>query len=213
MKNPYTPAPIDPEKEKFYGRREYIDKILSSDDKMMLILGARRMGKSSLLKQIEYLSNPPSYIGVYLNVADIDTQEEFADKLRLSCKNEFFEQIEFDVEELRGENLFDSLSQLDKRLQDKGTQLLLLCDESEKFMDFEEPFLKSIKSFIRYDSQMIRLIFTASQGIYKLYETEWTPPFLHGVHEVTLSRLASDEAESLIRQVGPDDKPAIEVSN
>ena len=82
MKNPYTRYPIDPksdEKFNFYGREEYIDKILSSDDKMMLILGARRMGKSSLLKQIEYLSNPPSYIGVYLNVADIDTQEEFAD--------------------------------------------------------------------------------------------------------------------------------------
>lgn len=217
MENPYIPTPIEPKLgEKFYGRQEYIDKILSSDDKIMLILGARRIGKTSLFKQIEYLSDPPSYIGVYLDLLRVKTQEKFADELCFSGQNEFFKQIQFDVEKLKGENLFESLSQLDGMLQQRGTQLLLLCDEAEKFIDFDEPFLKSMQSFIKYDSQMIRLIFTASQEIYKLHDTcrEWdTPPFLHGVPEVTLSRLAYDEAEGLIRQINSEGKPAIEVSS
>jgi len=210
MKNPYTRYPIDPksdEKFNFYGREEYIDKILSSDDKTMLILGARRIGKTSLLKQIEYCSDPASYLGVYLDLSDVQTQKEFA--------NELFKQIQFYVKKLKCENLFESLIQLDEELRQKGTQLILLCDEAERFVGFDEPFLKDMQSFIKHESQKIRLILAASQGIYKLYDTcrGWTtPPFLHGVPEVALSRLEDDEAEGLIRQINSEGKPAIEVS-
>lgn len=215
MANPYTTNWVSG--ENFYGRQGYIGQILDSDDRMMLILGTRKIGKTSLLRQIEYLSNPPSYIGVYLDLSGVQTQEYFADRLLFSCsQDKFFEQIQFDVEKFKGESLFEILSELDGKLKKKRTQLILLCDESERFADFDESFLKGIQSFIRYDSQRIRLILTASQGIYKLYDTRrgWTtPPFLHGVPEMTLSRLEDDEAESLIRQIDSEGKSAIEVSD
>ncbi|MBM3238723.1 hypothetical protein FJZ31_20725 [Candidatus Poribacteria bacterium] len=222
MNNPYTTDSVCG--EKFYGRKVIIPKIMESKDNMTLVLGARRMGKTSLLRQIEYISGTPdwpSHIGVWVSLEGVQTQEQLANRLFEACRRDdnnkkFSEQIGFDIEILRGKGLFDSFSLLDKAMWQKEMQLILLFDEAGQLENVSENLLKDIQSFFRYNSQRIRLILAASQEIYNLYDTckEWTtPPFLHGVSELTLSRLTGGEVESLIRQRDSEGKPVIEVSN
>ena len=42
--------------ERFYGRRALIDEILNGPRNSLWVLGTRRIGKTSLLKQLEHLT-------------------------------------------------------------------------------------------------------------------------------------------------------------
>jgi len=198
MINPYTISAIYG--ENFYGRKELIDDILNSEGRMILILGSRRIGKTSLLKQIEYIANPSSYIAIYLPLDIIYSPDDFARMLGVSFipKRESFEQMGFDIEDFRDENLFHNLMILDESLQTQNLQLFILCDEAERLISFDEIFLKEIREFFGHSARNIRLILAASQGIYKLNEI--SVPFLHDVPEIIISRMTDDEAENLIRQ-------------
>ena len=43
--------------ERFYGRSSLIDEILDGPRNSLWVLGTRRIGKTSLLKQLEYLTS------------------------------------------------------------------------------------------------------------------------------------------------------------
>ena len=216
MINPYTISAVYG--ENFYGRQEIIDDILNNKGRIILILGSRRIGKTSLLKQIEYIANPLSYIGIYLPLDSIYSPDDFARMLGVSFipKRKSFEQIGFDIENFRDENLFHNLMVLDEALQSKNLQLFILCDEAERLVSFDEIFLKEIRGFFGDSAQNIRLILAASQGIYKLYDIskEWTTsPFLHGAPEIILSRLMDDEAKELIRQTKLEEPVSVSDEN
>ncbi|MBC8229694.1 AAA-like domain-containing protein [bacterium] len=197
MINPYTISAVYG--EKLYGRQRFINDILNNKERMILILGSRRIGKTSLLKQIEYVADS-SYIAIYLPLDSIYSPDNFTKMLGVSfiLRRKSLKQIGLDIEHFRDENLFHNLMKLDESLQTKNLRLFILCDEAEQLVNFDEVFLKEIHEFFGHSTQNIYLILAASQGIYKLHDIG--DAFLHGIPEIILSRLTDDESANLIKQ-------------
>ncbi len=73
--------------ERFYGRRALIDEILNGPRNSLWVLGTRRIGKTSLLKQLEHLTSPEgsAYVPIFWDLQGADDPDElkltFADAL------------------------------------------------------------------------------------------------------------------------------------
>ena len=125
--------------DRFYGRGAQIAEILEGHRNCIWLLGTRRIGKTSLLKQVEHIadtSRERGYFPVFWDFQGAETSEElslnFTDAL-LDAE-ERLERIGIDVVELEADDLFISLERLRRRLRAKRLILLLLCDEVEELI-------------------------------------------------------------------------------
>ncbi len=106
--------------ENFYGRTAIIDEVLGGNRNWLWLLGTRRIGKTSVLKQLEYLalSSPDlGFLPVFWDLQGADRPEElhldFADAL-LDAE-ERLEQVGIDLSEVRADDCFESLGRLRRR--------------------------------------------------------------------------------------------------
>ena len=73
--------------ERFYGRSTLIDEILKGPRNSHWVLGTRRIGKTSLLKQLEHVTSPEDsgYVPIFWDLQGADDPNEleltFADAL------------------------------------------------------------------------------------------------------------------------------------
>jgi len=128
--------------EKFYGRGTQIAEILGGHRNWVWLLGNRRVGKTSLLKQLEHLTatRDQGFFPVFWDFQGADDPEElnfnFADAL-LDAE-ERLEELDIAVAEVEGEDLFASMGRLRRKLRSKNLTLLLLCDEVEELIHLRE---------------------------------------------------------------------------
>jgi len=166
------------------------------------------MGKTSLLKQVEYeldRLNPPG-IGLYFSLEGVNTPEAFKTMLEHACqgKSELLSNIGFKVEEVFGEtkDVQDILWKLNDILKESKSRLFLLLDEAENLTEFEPSFLQSLR-FSFQEADKIHPILAASQNIYKINEKManlLTSPFFDHFHIERLRPLDKQAAEDLIKQ-------------
>src|SRR5213593_1903316 len=100
--------------EKFYGRAGLIEEILEGHRNWLWLLGTRRIGKTSLLKQVELLASGPNgqssrYFPVFWDFQGADDPEElhrgFSDAL-LDAE-ERLARVGIRPGEIEGADLFD----------------------------------------------------------------------------------------------------------
>src|SRR5918998_115329 len=76
MPNPYivgTPVKGD----RFYGREELLRQVLDSGKNCYFLLASRRYGKTSFLRQLEYLADTPdsAYLPLFWNLEGSEDEE------------------------------------------------------------------------------------------------------------------------------------------
>jgi len=207
--------------ERFYGRSAQIADILHGQRDLIWLLGTRRVGKTSLLKQIELVSasDPdPRYFALYGDFQGVDTPAE----LHLNFKDalldaeEGLRRIGIDVNELTADDLFVSLDSVRRHLRRYGLNLLLLCDEVEELLGLQRE-APSLLRKLRHTLQSrdgIRTVLASTIRLWGLAEqTDDTSPFLHGFTPPSyIDRLGDEEARSLVRQshLHPDERPDID---
>ena len=114
--------------ERFYGRNALIDEILNGPRNSLWVLGTRRIGKTSLLKQLEHLtsSDGSDYVPIFWDFQGADNPDElrltFFDAL-LDAEDRL-EAIGIEVSKLEDENLFTSMAKLRRKLRSEGRSLL-----------------------------------------------------------------------------------------
>ncbi len=214
--------------ERFYGRAGLIQEILEGNRNCLWILGTRRVGKTSILKQIEHLtcSSPaPRYFPLYWDFQGSgeaeDLHESFRDALLDAIDR--LEALGIPLAEVESEDLFTSLTRLRRELRARDLSLLLLGDEVEELVNIHEKaprFLSRLRRALQ-SPENIRTVFASTIRLWNLATTEeaTTSPFLHGFTPPLLVRgLTDDEARCLIRQSQLPhgsrprlDEPAIEV--
>jgi hypothetical protein len=125
--------------DRFYGRTAQIEEILEGHRNCIWLLGTRRIGKTSLLKQVEHIagtSGDRRYFPIFWDFQGAETPEElhlnFADALLDA--DERLERIGIALEDVEAEDLFASIGRLRRRLRAKSLGLLLLCDEVEELI-------------------------------------------------------------------------------
>jgi DNA-binding winged helix-turn-helix (wHTH) protein len=196
-------------RENFYGRAAIIDEVLGGNRNWLWLLGTRRIGKTSVLKQLEHLAlNSPDlgFLPVFWDLQGADRPEElhldFADAL-LDAE-EHLEQVGIDLTEVRADDCFDSLGRLRRKLLAKDLRLLLLCDEVEELIQLNRQDPSILRKLRRalHSRDGIRSVLASSSRLWQLARTdEDTSPFLDGfTPPLAIGSLGDEAARRLIRQ-------------
>ena len=207
--------------EKFYGREALIGTILNGNRNCLWVLGTRRIGKTSLLKQVELVAAKSPELGYFPVFWDFqgaespeDLHEGFSDSL-LDAEDRL-EECGIALEEIEAGDLFSSLRKLRRALGSKKLKLLLLCDEVEELIGLNkrEPILlrKLRRAMQSHDD--IRSVLASKIKLWELSgEKADTSPFLEGfTPPLYIQPLENDEALALIQQVNlpSDSRPRLD---
>lgn len=217
MNNPYTLEPVYG--EKFYGRERLIEQI--EERRRVLVICARRMGGTSLLRQMEYKLEQKSEISLYMPLGNVKNPGDFESWLEYACysKSKLLEEIGFNIEKVFNEakDIQRILWNLDRNLREHEKRLFLLIDEADALAELNADFLKALRASFEMAPQ-IRLVLVARHGIpRKIQEksSDWsTTAFFDGFEIYRLPSLNNTEAEDLIKQRRPgsaDDDGLVEV--
>jgi hypothetical protein len=126
---------------RFYGREAEITGLLGDPRRWLWVAGLRRIGKTSLLKQLDYLeglagSDTGRTLPLFWDLQGVGGAEElgltFTDAL-LDAE-ELLAGQGISLEEVEDGDVFASLEKLARALRRRGTGLLLLCDEADELM-------------------------------------------------------------------------------
>lgn len=205
--------------DRFYGRSAQIEEILGGPGNCIWLLGTRRIGKTSLLKQIEHLAGKPRdrrYFPLFWDFQGADTPEElhlnFTDAL-LDAE-ERLEQVGIHLQEIASDDLFVALADLRRRLGAAQLRLLLLCDEVEELIELDRnhpSLLRKLRHAMQSHEGM-RTVLASTIRLWALARRSGdTSPFLHGfAPPLYIQRLTDEEARSLIgqSQLDPEQRPA-----
>jgi len=207
--------------DRFYGRSAQIGEILRGERDLVWLLGTRRVGKTSLLKQIELVASAdpePQFFAMYWDFQGVDTAAElhlnFTDAL-LDVEDRL-QSIGIDVTEISADDLFVALERLRRRLRSQGLGLLLLCDEVEELLGLQraDPSLLRKLRHALQSRDGIRTVLASTIRLWALAgQTDDTSPFLHGfTPPIYIDRLTDDEARSLVSQshLRPEERPDID---
>ena len=195
--------------ENFYGRAAVIDEVLGGNRNWLWLLGTRRIGKTSVLKQLEHLAlTTPDFgfVPVFWDFQGADRPDElhldFADAL-LDAE-ERLQQFGIGLTDVRADNCFDSLGRLRRTLLSKGLRLLLLCDEVEELLQLRRKDPSLLRKLRRalHSRDGIRSVLASSGRLWQLAETdEDTSPFLDGfTPPLSIGSLDDESARGLVRQ-------------
>jgi DNA-binding winged helix-turn-helix (wHTH) protein len=196
-------------RENFYGRVAIIDEVLGGNRNWLWLLGTRRIGKTSVLKQLEYLAlNSPDFgfLPVFWDLQGADRPEElhldFADAL-LDAEDRL-EQVGIGLTEVGADDCFESLGRLRRKLLSKGLRLLLLCDEVEELIQLNRQDPSILRKLRRalHSRDGIRSVLASSSKLWQLAETdEDTSPFLDGfTPPLSIGCLDDEAARELVWQ-------------
>jgi len=170
--------------EQFWGRQQLLEQLKKRLNKFTWILGNRRIGKTSLLRQIEYLCKKEAlgYTPLYLDfqgagdeeglkmafLEALDEQEDCADALGL------------DLDALETKSLSNFLFHIKRSLKRSQLQILFLIDEAEELVDISHgnpQVLSILRKFFHGDSK-ISVFLTSSYVLHEVKEPSRTSQFI-----------------------------------
>jgi hypothetical protein len=195
--------------ERFYGRQDLLAEILEGNRNCLWILGMRRIGKTSILKQLEHLtstSQAPRYFPLFWDFQGSERVEDLHEGFREALLDgiDRLEALGIPLAEVESDDLFTSMARLRRELKARDLALLLLGDEVEELVgihDKDPRFLRRLRRALQ-SPENIRTVFASTIRLWSLAsEQATTSPFLHGFTPPLLVRgLTDDEARRLVRQ-------------
>lgn len=213
MRNPYVTGSYV-SGHKHYGRHELLDRLLHGEAAASWVIGNRRIGKTSLLRQLEKLAlddgrlvpifwdmqgaDSFAALGVYLSDA---VQERLDQLLALGLPAEM----------ATDENLFALLPALRRTARQAGRPVLLLCDETEVLINLARSEPEAAQ---RLHAELtrgggLRVVAVSTRRIYDLHAVckSWpTSPFLAGFDmSQMLGGLDRPSASALVTQAQSDE--------
>ncbi len=184
--------------EEFYGRRALIAEILGGERDRLWIVGARRIGKTSLLKQLERLavSRQPGLFPLFWDFQGAESPEELAFELgdALLDAEDRLSELGIGAGEVEAGDPAATLDGLRRRLRARGLQLFLLGDEVEDLLGLGRQHPELLASLHRaLAAPGGRTVLAAAQPPASPFGETFDPPLY-------LPALADGEARALIRQ-------------
>ncbi len=194
--------------DRFYGRQAVLSEILEGPRESLWLVGTRRIGKTSLLKELESRASAETsgFVPLFWDFQGADDPRE----LHLSFHDALLDAeerlaaLDVDLSTLDPEDLFGSLSRLRRHLRSTGKRLLLLCDEVEELIKLQgkdRSLLRKLRSALQSGGE-VRSVLTSTIRLWVLAEERGdTSPFLHGfAPPLYLSTMTDEGARSLLRQ-------------
>jgi hypothetical protein len=194
--------------DNFFGRGGILREVLEGERDSLWVVGARRLGKTSLLKELEYRvqqSSQTPFVPLYWDLQGSGDARGLADGLLGSVEDSeaFRRATDIGVEDIEGRSVAEMLTTLIRRTVKSGWRLLLLVDEAEEFLTVarnDPPVLPRLRRIFHRGPE-VRTVFTATKRLARIDErTDFaTSPFLQGfIPPIYLTPLADDEARLLL---------------
>ncbi|HKI00777.1 MAG TPA: winged helix-turn-helix domain-containing protein [Thermoanaerobaculia bacterium] len=211
--------------ERFHGRSAEIAEVLDGHRNGVWLLGGRTIGKTSLLKQLEYLTASdsesryfPLFWDLQGSVEPDDLHTDF--RAALTDAEERLSALGIRLEEIAAGDFFTALGGLRRALRARGRTLLLLWDEVEELIHLHAKspaLLRKLRRALQ-SQEGIRTVIASGPRLWKLAEQrDDTSPFLHGfAPPLYLGPLQDEAARGLVRQLqgraaAIDDKTVAEI--
>jgi hypothetical protein len=201
-----------------YGRQALLAHILESDNDAVWVVGNRRMGKTSLLRQLEFLTaDNPTYVPLYWDMQGSTTMQELTAELIYAIEDEEkrFRNLLGDFGSLQDKDAIGILRLLRRNARSANKRLLLLCDEAEALLKLAENESDSLARLRRVfqSANGLRVVLTSTKVLSRInaLNAQWeTSPFLFGFGLRNLTRLDDESTRALIQQ--SQDPVSVEVS-
>ena len=183
----------------FVGRKKIIEQILTTSGDIF-IFGARRIGKTSLLKFVEKKFGKNKIPAFYFSIQGYRDSQKVYRKIKNS-----FNRKRFKIPELESGNLtlFDFFDKLDLKLNQK---IVFLVDEVEQITEIEknEPgFIDKLRNSIE-TTENIQFILTASPYFKMLVANSICSAFITAFEEfILLPVMEDDEIFELSKKLIP----------
>ena len=208
MRNPYTVGRWLRGAD-HYGREQLLDYLMSAEDPAIWVVGTRRMGKTSLLRQLEWLlttQENADFVPLFWDLQGSETKDDFDYELFLTVEDEMarFEALGVDVSALYNRDAIQILRTLQRALKARDKQLLLLIDEAEAWISLAKNDYQALARLRKaFQSGGMRTIMTSTKLLMQLNDLtrNWlTSPFLFGFTLVHLWSLEPEASVSLALQ-------------
>ncbi|OQA43626.1 MAG: hypothetical protein BWY52_01810 [Chloroflexi bacterium ADurb.Bin325] len=210
MRNPYVTGAYVVGRQ-HYGRRALIDRLLHGEGRAYWVVGSRRIGKTSLLRELERRALEDADSPFIPLVWDMQGCNSFACLSRylidaVGDHPERFEPLQLPVKMLGSEDASAFLGQARRRALQAGRELFLLCDETEVLIDIARGAPQAMQQLHKQltAGAGLRVVMTSTRQIYRLHDVcrDWpTSSFLAGFDmSHTLGSLGQHAAVELIQQ-------------
>jgi len=196
----------------FFGRADLLAEILEGPRDALWVVGARRLGKTSLLKELEYRTqqSPQSpYVALYWDLEGSVDARGLAEGLLSSVEDAeaFRRAADVAVEEIEGLSVTDMVSTLVRKTVRNGWRLLLLLDEGEEFLSIARRDTSTLLRLRRlfHKGPELRTVLTSTRRLGRVDDsTDYaTSPFLHSfVPPLYLTPLLPSDAGPLLARGG-----------
>jgi hypothetical protein len=207
MRNPFI-AGSWVHADDFFGRGTTLREILEGDRDSLWVVGPRRLGKTSLLKELEYRvqrSGDTPFVPLYWDLQGSGDARGLADGLLGSVEDSeaFRRATDVGVEDLEGLSAADMLTTLLRKTVRSGWRLLLLVDEAEEFLTIartDAVILPRLRRLFQKGHD-VRTVMTSTKRLVRIDQRTDidTSPFLQGfIPPLYLTPLAVDETRALL---------------
>jgi hypothetical protein len=194
--------------EDFFGRAQLIQNILEGERHSIWVLGARRLGKTSLLKQIEYRvqrSRDTPFVALYWDLQGSGDARGLAETLLSSIEDSesFRRSTDLTVDDVESLPVAEMIATLVRRTVRSGWRLLLLIDEAEELLVIgrsDEGVLARLRRVLSRGAD-VRSVLTATRLLARLDDEVAlaTSPFLQGfIPPAYLTPLSPEESRDLL---------------
>ena len=199
-----------PENILFIGREKLVQR-LTADRKDYFILGARRIGKTMLLKHLENTLLDDNIPAIYLSIEGDQSSEKVKRRIQYGLRRN---KISLQVPNFADLNLFEFLSELSLEVETTGHEkLVLLMDEAEQLTEIEKEengFVRNFKNRIQ-TTKHLQFILTASPRINSLFEEiAGQSDFLESFEVDILPVLEKEDAQVLVKRLSEGKKISAE---
>lgn len=194
----------------FYGRIALRYNLLHDPNRQLWVVGTRRVGKTSLLRQLA-LDAGEAFVPLYWDMQACETADDLDEELyyALEEQNARLQELGVDVVGLRGSDFRQLVFSVARAAESRNLGVLLLIDEPETLLEIgrqQDVILRRLRSvFQRHEN--LRVILTSTKAFARMNEItrHWqTSTFLQDFAPRNLAGLEPVEAEALVRQVqGP----------
>lgn len=194
--------------ENFFGRGPLLRDVIEGERDSVWVVGARRLGKTSLLKELErrvQQSAQTPFVPLYWDLQGSGDARGLADALLSSVEDSepFRRATDVSGDDVDGLSVTDMLTTLIRRTVRSGWRLLLLVDEAEELLTIAraDPVALPRLRRIFQKGPDVRAVITSTRRLARIDEqTDFdTSPFLLGfIPPLYLTPLALDEARALL---------------
>ncbi len=207
-RNPYIVGAYVTARE-HYGREEVIETLLEGGARAHWVVGNRRVGKTSLLRQLELLAGRRGrLVPVCWDMQGCASYAELGATLAevVADHADRFAPLGLPPALTDEKDALTLLAHLRRLVTRGGRELLLLCDETEALIDICQREPEAMQRLHRAltGGAGVRTVMASTREIYRLYDIcrDWpTSPFLGGFDmSITLGGLSPADAKNLILQ-------------